>query len=248
MSDEKCYALPLAPQDLVSIYKIKENNEDFVLWVDYAKSKEKLSAKHIIIYLANTNFKTTFSAVDEDLILEYIKSDFMVDCSLLARIVVLILKQYYMYEVSEQEAQLFGMFDKQSIANFIEHNEDTIKELVDTIGGTVPFVMKKLYDEMPSDIQSKEENLKEYVDEIVVEDKPALCGPNIARLVTVGWDGFLLVLSRNGLATKYNKQVFNDSPKYFGKDLYYILCQTNMTNNILGFFPEDFINHDSTAK
>ena len=248
MSDEKCYALPLAPQDLVSIYKIKENNEDFVLWVDYAKSKEKLSAKHIIIYLANTNFKTTFSAVDEDLILEYIKSDFMVDCSLLARIVVLILKQYYMYEVSEQEAQLFGMFDKQSIANFIEHNEDVIKELVDTIGGTVPFVMKKLYDEMPSDIQSKEENLKEYVDEIVVEDKPALCGPNIARLVTVGWDGFLLVLSRNGLATKYNKQVFNDSPKYFGKDLYYILCQTNMTNNILGFFPEDFINHDSTAK
>lgn len=248
MSDEKCYALPLAPQDLVSIYKIKEDNEDFVLWVDYAKSKEKLSAKHIIIYLANTNFKTTFSAVDEDLILEYIKSDFMVDCSLLARIVVLILKDYYMYEVSEQEAQLYGMFDKQSIANFIEHNEDVIKELVDTIGSTVPFVMKKLYDEMPEDVQSKEDNLKEYVDEIVVEDKPALCGPNIARLVTVGWDGFLLVLSRKGLSTKYNKQVFNDSPKYFGKDLYYILCQTNMTNNILGFFPEDFINHDSTAK
>lgn len=248
MSDEKCYALPLAPQDLVSIYKIKEDNEDFVLWVDYAKSKEKLSAKHIIIYLANTNFKTTFSAVDEDLILEYIKSDFMVDCSLLARIVVLILKDYYMYEVSEQEAQLYGMFDKQSIANFIEHNEDVIKELVNTIGSTVPFVMKKLYDEMPEDVQSKEDNLKEYVDEIVVEDKPALCGPNIARLVTVGWDGFLLVLSRKGLSTKYNKQVFNDSPKYFGKDLYYILCQTNMTNNILGFFPEDFIKHDSTAK
>ena len=70
MSEEKqVYTLPLAPQNLVEIYKVKEEDEDFVLWVDYLASKEKLSAKHILIYLANTNFKTTFAQVDEDLLL-----------------------------------------------------------------------------------------------------------------------------------------------------------------------------------
>ena len=53
----KAYTLPLAPQDLVAIYKEKEKNKDFILYVDYHRTKEKLSAKHIIIYLANTNFK-----------------------------------------------------------------------------------------------------------------------------------------------------------------------------------------------
>lgn len=248
MSDEKCYVLPLAPQDLVSIYKIKENDEDFILWVDYPTSKEKLSAKHIIIYLANTNFKTTFSAVDEELILEYIKSDFMVDCNLLARFVILIIKKYYNHEPSEQEAQLYAMFNEQDIVNFIENNEQLVKDLIATMQSTVPFVLHKMWTEMPEEIQSKEENLKVIIDEIEIEDKPAVCGPNIARLVTEGYDGFLLILAREGMGKGYNKQIFNDSPKYYGKDLYYILCQTNMSNNILNFFPEDFIKHDSEAK
>ena len=85
--ESTCYELPLSPQHLVQIYKDKNELEEYVLWVDYAKSKEKLSAQHIIIYLANTNFKTTFSSIDEDLIKAYINSDFMVDCPLLARIV-----------------------------------------------------------------------------------------------------------------------------------------------------------------
>ena len=80
MSEEenKCYVLPLAPQNLVEIYKVKEEDEKFVLFVNYLESKEKLTAKHIIIYLANTNFKTTFSAIDSDLLIEYIKSDFLI--------------------------------------------------------------------------------------------------------------------------------------------------------------------------
>ena len=58
--ERKCYVIPLAPTDLVQIYKVKEEEKDFVLFVNYFESREKLSAKHIIIYLANTNFKTTF--------------------------------------------------------------------------------------------------------------------------------------------------------------------------------------------
>jgi len=104
MSEEKqIYTLPLAPQNLVEIYKVKEEDEDFVLWVDYLASKEKLSAKHILIYLANTNFKTTFAQVDEDLLLEYIKSDFIIDSPFLSRFVVMAIKARYRYEFNGLE-------------------------------------------------------------------------------------------------------------------------------------------------
>ena len=68
----KAYTLPLAPQDLVAIYKQKEEDKDFILYVDYYQTKQKLSPKHIIIYLANTNFKAGFTFLDEELITEYI--------------------------------------------------------------------------------------------------------------------------------------------------------------------------------
>ena len=59
-----CYALPLAPQDLVGIYKEKDESEkEYVLYVDYDKTTEKLTDQHILIYLANTNFKTSFDKV-----------------------------------------------------------------------------------------------------------------------------------------------------------------------------------------
>ena len=86
-----------------------------------------------------------------------------------------------------------------------------------------------------------ENNLKELVEDFKVVDKPATCGPNIARLLTTGYDALLLILTKNGLSLEYNKQVFNDSPKYFGKDLYHIMCETKITDQIVSFFPDDFM-------
>ena len=75
--EKKYYTLPLAPQDLVAIYKEKDSNEEeFVLHVDYDKTTEKLSDQHILIYLANTNFKTTFDKITPSLVQEFIKSNF----------------------------------------------------------------------------------------------------------------------------------------------------------------------------
>ena len=140
-----CYELPLSPQHLVQIYKDKATLEDYVLWVDYAKSKEKLSAQHIIIYLANTNFKTTFSAIDEDLILAYIKSDFMVDCPLLSRIIVLIIKFYYRYDITEQESQLLYMFPPKLIFKFIEDHKELVEDLIESVASSVVKSLKRIF-------------------------------------------------------------------------------------------------------
>lgn len=241
MSDKNCYELPLAPQDLVAIYKEKEEDEDFVLWVDYFKSREKLSAKHIIIYLANTNFKTTFAGIDDDLIKEYITSDFMVDCPLLARILVNIIKHKLQHPLSDIEKQLYALYSEEKIYQFISENLDLVEELIETVASSIPFAICKFYDGLTDEQKDLEVNLKEVVDGIKVIDKPSNCGPNIARLITTGFDAFLLITSIYGLKQEYNKAIFNDSPKYFGKDLYFILCETKITDQIVGFFPPDFL-------
>lgn len=212
--------------------------------VDYAKSKEKLSANHIIIYLANTNFKTTFSGIDEDLILAYIKSDFMVDCPLLSRVVVLIIKFYYRYDITEQESQLLWMFPPKLIFKFIEDHKQLVEDLIESVASSVPFALYKLYEGFDDAMKAKEVNLAELVNDITIHDKPAACGPNIARLLTTGYDALLLILSKEGLSREFNKQTYNDSPKYFGKDLYHILCETNLTSQIVQFFPDDLLLTD----
>ena len=248
MSDKTCYVLPLAPQDLVQIYKDKENLEDFVLWVDYAKSLEKLTAKHIIIYLANTNFKATFSAVDEDLILEYIQSDFMVDCPLLSRIVVNILKLKLGHPPSEQEQQLYPLFDEDQMWHFINTHDKLLEDVIETMQSLVPFSIHKFYDGLEPEQQAVEENIKDLIDDLEIVDKPTMCGPNIARLVTVGFDAFLLIMHKRGMVGKYNKAICNDNPKYFGRDLYFILCETKVMDHIVGVFPEGFIRNVSTSE
>ena len=85
------HTIPLSPIDLANIYKDK--TDDYVLHVDYTRSKEGLSAKQILIYLANTGFRCTFDSIDDDLIQAYMEMDFLVDSPVLSRIVVEIIKQ-----------------------------------------------------------------------------------------------------------------------------------------------------------
>lgn len=243
MSEEekKCYVLPLAPQNLVEIYKVKEEDEKFVLFVNYLESKEKLSAKHIIIYLANTNFKTAFSAIDSDLLIEYIKSDFLIDSPVLARFVVMVIKTRYLHPLNNLEEQLLNMFSKEQLHEFVDKNIDLVDELCETISSIIPFVLTTFYSNLSDENKEKEFELTEALAEISETDVPSNCGPNIARLITDGWDGFLLICEKIGFSKTYNKQVFNDKPSYFGKDLFFILTQSNITNNILAMLPVGFI-------
>ena len=243
--EKKAYKLPLAPQDLVEIYKFKEAEDDYVLWVDYLESKEKLSAEHIIIYLANTNFKTTFSHIDEDLMLAYIKSDFMIDAGLLTRFVVILLKLRFGHEPNHLEEKLFNMWPKEEMHNFVDKNIDLINELADTIAQAIPFVLCSFYSNLPDEMRKVEVEVAEAVEEIKVIDIPSNIGPNVAKLIIDGWDGFLLVCHMLGFKQEYNKQVYNDKPSFFGKDLFFLFTQSNISNNILNIFPAGFIvNHE----
>lgn len=243
--EKKAYKLPLAPQDLVEIYKFKEAEDDYVLWVDYLESKEKLSAEHIIIYLANTNFKTTFSHIDEDLMLAYIKSDFMIDAGLLTRFVVILLKLRFGHEPNHLEEKLFNMWPKEEMHNFVDKHIDLVNELADTIAQAIPFVLCSFYSNLPDEMRKVELEVAEAVEEIKVIDIPSNIGPNVAKLIIDGWDGFLLVCHMVGFKQVYNKQVYNDKPSFFGKDLFFLFTQSNISNNILNIFPPGFIvNHD----
>jgi len=240
MNEPTFYTLPLAPQDLVSIYKEKQENDNYVLYVDYVKTREKLSAEHTIIYLANTNFKAAFTAVDEDLIKAYLSSEFLIDCPVLSRVISNILRIRLDHPLNGLDEQLLNVFPMELIHEFINNNYDLVEELIESIQSVVPFALENVHKHMDQETKDIEADLSEYVSSIVVTDKPTKIGPNIARLLTSCWDAFLLVMQRRGLSEGYNKALYNDAPKYNGADLFYVLNQTKITEQVLSIFPPWF--------
>lgn len=248
MSDKKCYELPLTPQDLVAIYKEKEENKDFVLWVDYAKSRQKLSPQHLLIYLANTNFKSTFSAIDEELLVEYIKSDFLVDSPLLSRMIAILIKFKYQHPITEPEAQLLAYMSETQIEEFLKVHGDLLEDVCTTLVSSVPFIMYKVWEGMPEESKPLEVNLKEAVERITIVDKPTNCGPNVPRLMISAFDAFSLILSKVGYVETFNKAIYNDKPKYFGKDLFFLMNETRIVDNIINWLPPDFLVTTNVSK
>ena len=244
--DEKHYTLPLAPQDLVAIYKEKDNTsdsaEEFCLHVDYDKTTEKLTDQHILIYLANTNFKTTFDKITPGLITEFIKSNFLVNAPILGRVTTIILRKYLDYELTEPEKVLSSLvFPDKEIDAFIEANGNLLEDLCTAIQSIFPFVLWKIREITPP---GTEPDLEEFVNDIEIVDHVSSVGPNIARLVTEAVDALYLVLHIKGISQTYNKQIFNDNPKYYGKDLMYIFTQTGITGEIVKMLPEGFWHGD----
>lgn len=246
--EQKHYTLPLAPQDLVAIYKEKDetdSGEEFCLYVDYDKTTEKLSDQHILIYLANTNFKTTFNKITPTLLVEFIKSNFLVNAPILARVLTIVLRKYLKYELTPPEAILSSLvFDEKQIDEFIELNGNLLEDLITSIQETFAFVLYKI-NEITE--EGKEPELESLVKEIEITDTASNVGPNIARLVTEAVDAMYLVFHVRGITQSFNKQVFNDNPKFYGKDLMFIFTQTGITGEIVKMLPEGFW-HDSNSK
>ena len=246
--EQKHYTLPLAPQDLVAIYKEKDetdSGEEFCLYVDYDKTTEKLSDQHILIYLANTNFKTTFDKITPTLLVEFIKSNFLVNAPILARVLTIVLRKYLKYELTPPEAILSSLvFDEKQIDEFIELNGNLLEDLITSIQETFAFILYKI-NEITE--EGKEPELESLVKEIEITDTASNVGPNIARLVTEAVDAMYLVFHVRGITQSFNKQVFNDNPKFYGKDLMFIFTQTGITGEIVKMLPEGFW-HDSNTK
>ena len=247
ISEKKCYALPLSPQDLVAIYKDKGEGPDdkYVLWVNYAESRLKLSPAHIMIYLANTNFYATFSAVDEELLIEFIKTDFLVDAPILSRILANIIKTKYGHELAPLEKQLYNLFDEQQIADFIENNGDLLDEVIESIKGIIPFTLATIHSNLSDEDKKLHVDLAEILQDIKAVDTPIKCGPNVATMIQCVWDAFLVITTYDGMSLEYNTNLYNDKPKYLGKDLFYMLNQANVIPNITAFFPPGFFIPDT---
>lgn len=250
VSGKPCYALPLSPQDLVAIYKDKgeDPDEKFVLWVNYGESRLKLSPAHILIYLANTNFYATFSGVDEELLVEYIKTDFLVDAPILARIITNIIKTRYGHELSPLEMRLYSLFDENQIAEFIENQGDLLDDLIENMKGLIPFVLQHSYDNLSDEDKKTHGELYETLEEIEAVNKPTKCGPNVAMMVHCVWDLFLVITTYEGMSGEYNTNMYNDKPKYNGAELFVALNETNVIPNVLEFLPPGLLLPQIGAK
>lgn len=246
--EEKWYTLPLAPQDLVAIYREKEAESDegkeYVLNVDYDSTVEKLNDAHILIYLANTNFKTAFNKITPTLIQEWIKSNFLVNCPMLSRVYTMILRKYLDHDLTPLEVTLSEMlFSEEQMDEFIELNGNLIEDTITATQSMFPFILYKLHEGIGA---GKEENLDEFVKDIEITDYQTNVGPNIAILATEAIDAIYLIFHKRGINQTFNKAIYNDSPKYFGKDLYYSFCQSRITEQIKDMLPEGFWNDSSS--
>ena len=164
---------------------------------------------------------------------------------LLTRFVVMLLKIRFGQEINQLEKDLFEMWPQEEMFDFVDKHTDLVDELADTSAQVIPFVLCSFYKNLSDEMKAQEVDVKEAIEGIEVKDKPSNIGPNVAKLIIDGWDGFLVVCHMLGFKEYYNKAVYNDKPAFFGKDLFFLLTQSNITNNILNIFPTGFIvNHE----
>ena len=125
------------------------------------------------------------------------------------------------------------------INEFIELNGNLLEDLIEAIQSIFPFVLYKINNISE---EGKEPDLEEFANDIEITDTASNIGPNIARLVTDSIDALYLVFHIRGISQSFNKQIFNDNPKYYGKDLMFIFTQTGVSNEIIKMLPEGFWN------
>ena len=152
----------------------------------------------------------------------------------------MILRRHLKYHLTIQEEQLAELiFNDDQINEFIELNENLLEDLVFAVQSIFAFVLYKINE---VNEEGKEPELEKFVKDIEITDTASNVGPNIARLVTEAIDALYLVIHKRGITQTFNKQIFNDNPKYYGKDLMFIFTQTGVSNEIIKMLPEGFWN------
>lgn len=228
------YTLPLSPTDLAEIYKIKTEADDYVLRVDYFKSKEVLSVKHILVYIANTNFKVQFDGIDDELINEYITTNFMVDCPLLARYITLIAKRKLGHEYNQVDQALNTIMTDKDIDSYLLKHDALFEDLLDKLKHVTLFCLEqagkyaeKYRDYIPEDIEHADEETE--------------IGLNIVYIATYSLDLLYLLGNKFGPwpTNKLNIRIFNDVSKYQGSDLYNTLLKYGVATSMLELFDEE---------
>lgn len=216
------YKLPLSPIDLTTIYKEKMNDSDnYVLLVDYAASKEVLTSKQILTYLANTGFRCAFSEIDYDLIEEFLQLKFLVDSPTLARVIGNIIK----YRLGED------IVENHSI-EFIENCEtSTINDLIEDLSGLPAFIIDS--------VNNMDNDLSINIETNGNDSSDSLVGLNIYNIIIYATDAVTSVFAKLGFKYEYNTNIFNNKSNYGGKDILKALNEQNIPAFIMGFIPDE---------
>jgi hypothetical protein len=234
MENRTSYTLPLNPVDLASIYKIKADQEDYILHVDYEESKKVLSVKHILVYISNTNFKVQFDTIDAELINEYIKCDFLVECPIIARIIAVIAKRKLNYDFNNVDEAINVIWSNEMIDAYLEENGELFNDLLDKIQHIPLFCI--------SQSTKYDDKFKEFVPEdLDYTDEETNIGLNIVYIATYALDLLYLLGNKFGPwpSSNLNKRLFNDVSKYKGSDLYNTLLKQGVATSMLELFEEE---------
>jgi|TARA_B110000977_G_scaffold7441_2_gene10229 hypothetical protein len=228
------YTLPLNPVDLAEIYKIKADQDDYILHVDYEASKKVLSVKHILVYIANTNFKVQFNTIDAELINEYIKCDFLVECPIIARVIAIITKRKYDHDFNTVDDAINTVWSNDFIDEYLEQHGELLEDLLYTMQHIPLFCL---------DQSTKyDDKFKLFVPEdLEYTDVDTSVGLNIVYIATYALDLLYLLGMQNGPwpSSNLNKRVFNDASKYKGSDLYNTLLKQGVASSMLELFEEE---------
>jgi hypothetical protein len=230
------YTLPLNPIDLTEIYKKKLEDDSFVLFVDYVKSRESLTAKQILIYLSNTGFTAAFNKIDNDLVTEFIKLDFIVSSHMLTRTVSNIIRFRLKHEIVDG----LIMFTTKDIEEYLVDNVDVIDDLIDDMSGISSYIVDTINNNEDSGICIND-NMT------FSEHNKSATGLNILSITSDGLDSLALVISEKGLNKSINTSLFNKASKYHGGDLFHMLYKNGVVNFVLSLFPEELITEDEVT-
>lgn len=230
-------AIPLNPVDLTEIYNTKLKVKDFVLNVDYSKSKDVLNSKQILTYLSNTGFRCDFDHIDEQLVVDFISLNFLVDSPVLSRIVANIIK----YHFGEPIFDPVDTFTEENISLFVSNNQSLVNELVSTISSLPLFVMECM-NHLEESVSFNHGIKPVYVDEEIN------IGPNILNIITAGFDAVLLVFEKLGMSNKINVNILNDNSAYKGVDLMKSLHDNGIVHNIVYLMPKSIMTQNNEVK
>ena len=225
------YTIPLSPIDLTEIYKKKQSDPSYTLSVNYTESKEKLEPEHILIYLANTGFRSTFDKVDSDLIKAYLELGFLIDAPTITRVVSNIIKMYF----EEDIADSVDIFSLEDVSSFIDENEDLVEDLVVQISSMPTYAMDNINNFEESDVSI------DHGFDIVMEEGDSKIGLNILNIFIYAYDAVLIVMANRGMTTNIDTTIFNDSSKYYGSDLMNNLNVSGVLANVMDLLPPEII-------
>ena len=230
------YTLPLNPVDLTGIYKNNLEDNSFVLPVDYVESKKVLTPKQILIYLSNTGFTASFNKIDNELVTEFIKLDFIVTSHMLTRTVSDIIRTRLGRGLVYDPI----LFTLEDINGYLKENGDIVDDLIDDMSGVPSFIVDTINNNEDSGISINDSmSFSEY--------EKSTTGLNILGITSDGLDSLALVINKKGLNSRINTSLFNKSSKYKGGDLYHMLHKTGVVNFVLSLFPEEVIVHNEVT-